>query len=102
MIQITIGAPKIAVTELMDNSVGANMVLAIRSENRQNTAPPRKQAGVIRIGFVVFNMFLTRCGTAIPTNEIGPAKAVTVAERMLESNISQNRNQAMFTPRFCA
>lgn len=58
----------------MDNSVGANKVLASRSQNRQKDAPPRKQAGIIRIGFAVWNRLFTRCGTAIPTKETGPAK----------------------------
>ena len=39
IIQITTGAPNTAVTELMESSVGANIVRAIRSLNRQNTAP---------------------------------------------------------------
>jgi len=38
----------------MLSSVGANTVLAIRSQNRQNTAPPRKQAGITSSGFAVF------------------------------------------------
>lgn len=37
---MTTGAPKMAVTELMESSVGAKAVRAIMSQNRQNTAPP--------------------------------------------------------------
>ena len=49
----------------------------------------------------------TRCaealnGTAMPTNEIGPANAVTHAERILESRISAMRNTLMLTPMLCA
>ena len=60
MIQITHGAPKTAVTVLMLSSVGAKRVLAMRSEKRQNTAPPRKHAGIMTIGFCVFMRFLIR------------------------------------------
>lgn len=52
--QITTGAPKIAVTALILISVGAKTVRAMRSQNRQKTDPPRKHAGMIRIGFAVF------------------------------------------------
>ena len=69
----TTGAPKTAVTVLILSSVGANTVLAIRSHSRQNTLPPRKQAGIIRIGLFVPKILFVNCGTAIPTKEIGPA-----------------------------
>ena len=81
----------------MLSSVGAKTVLAIRSQNRQNTAPPRKQAGITRIGFAVFRRLFAMWGTAIPTKEIGPAKAVTQAERILESRIRRIRNSLIFT-----
>ena len=42
---MTIGAPKRAVTELMLTSVGAKAVRAMRSQNRQNTAPPQEAGG---------------------------------------------------------
>ncbi len=42
----------------MLSSVGANIVRASRSQNRQQTLPPRKQPGIIRIGFdVCINCF---------------------------------------------
>ena len=47
---MTTGAPKTAVTELMLTSVGAKAVRAMRSQNRQNAPPPRKQAGIIKSG----------------------------------------------------
>ena len=99
---MTIGAPKIAVTELMLSSIGAKIVLAMRSQNRQNTAPPKKQAGMIKIGFAVFIMLFTRWGTAIPTKEIGPAKAVTQADKILDKRINAIRNILILTPIFCA
>ena len=34
--------------------------------------------------------------------EIGPAKAVTQADRILESRIRETRNALIFTPIFCA
>ena len=55
MIHNTTGAPKIAVTVLIPSSVGAIQVLANRSQNRQNTLPPKKHAGIISNGFVVPN-----------------------------------------------
>ena len=73
----------------MESSVGAKTVLAMRSQNRQNKAPPRKQAGITKIGFDVFRRDFARCGTAIPTKEIGPAKAVTQADKTLESKIKR-------------
>ncbi len=37
--------------------------------------------------------FFIRNGTAIPTKEIGPAKAVTVADKILESKIKSNAEE---------
>ena len=87
---------------LMLSSVGANTVRAIRSQAMQNTAPPRKVAGMTTSGREVFRLRFTRWGAAMPRKEIGPAKAVTQAERMLESTISATRNSLMFTPMLCA
>ena len=72
----------------MASSVGAKAVLATRSLNIQKAAPHRKDAGMITRGFEVFISIFETWGTAIPTKEIGPAKAVTVAESRLESIIS--------------
>ena len=58
---ITTGAPNTAVTELMESSVGENNVLASRSLNRQNTAPPRKHPGITTMGFAVLNSCLIIC-----------------------------------------
>ena len=102
MINSTTGAPNTAVTVLILSSVGANIILASKSQNRQNTAPPRKQAGIIYMGFVLFSMLFTMCGTAIPTNDIGPANATIHAESRLESNTRSTRIRFMFTPRFTA
>ena len=86
----------------MLSSVGANSDLASRSQSRQNTAPPRKQAGSIITGFAVRNRRFIMCGAATPRKEIGPAKAVTQAASMLESRISSTRNRLRFTPRLTA
>ncbi len=99
MIQITHGAPKTAVTVLMLSSVGAKRVLAMRSEKRQNTAPPRKHAGNMTIGFCVFMRFLIRWGTATPTKETGPANAVTTADSTLDRRITAIRRRSTLTPR---
>ena len=56
------------------------------------TAPPRKQPGIIKIGFAVRNRLFTKCGTAIPTKETGPANAVTQAESTLDKTTSMERN----------
>ena len=45
--------------ELMLSSVGANTVLAIRSQKRQNTAPPKKHAGITRSGLAVLSRLFT-------------------------------------------
>ena len=83
------GAPNTAVTELMLTSVGAKAVRAMRSQNRQNTPPPRKHAGIIQRGSADLNRDFIRCGTAMPTKEMGPAKAVTQADSTLDVDLSQ-------------
>ena len=98
MIAITTGAPKIDVTVEMFNSEGANAVRAIRSQNMQKTPPPRKHAGITTRGFEEFSARFIRCGTAMPTNEMGPANAVTVADNTLEIRMSAVRNNLTFTP----
>ena len=85
---MTTGAPKIAVTELILISTGANIHRAIRSQIRQNNPPPKNEAGIIIYGLSVLKVIRIKCGTAIPTKEIGPAKAVTQADNKLEITIS--------------
>ena len=102
IMKITTGAPKIDVTVLMFNSIGANAILAIRSQIIQNTAPPRKVAGITTSGLEVFSAPLIRKGTAIPTNEIGPANAVTQAENTLDIRIRNILKVLMLTPILCA
>lgn len=94
--------PKTAVTVLMLSSVGANSVLAIKSQNRQKTPPPRKHPGIIRIGFDVRKRFFTKWGAAIPTKDTGPAKAVMQADKMLDKTTKATRNRRMLIPIFCA
>ena len=99
---ITTGTKNTAVTELILISVGANTVRAIPSQNSVITAPPRKHPGIRIIGFAVWVASLIRCGTAIPTNEIGQANAVTHADSRLDSKISAMRSAFTFTPIFLA
>ena len=99
---MTIGAPKTAVTVLMLISVGANAVRAKRSQNRQKALPPRKHAGIIKSGFVVPKSRLTKCGTAMPTKETGPANAVMHAASTLDKSTKSIRSSFKFTPIFCA
>ena len=56
----TTGAPNTAVTVLIDSSVGAKTVLAIRSHIRQKNDPPRKHPGIRTIGFEVLKRDFTR------------------------------------------
>ena len=72
------------VTVLIFSSVGASAILAMRSQIIQKTEPARKDAGITTRGLVVPRALRVKKGTAMPTKDIGPAKAVTVAERMLE------------------
>ena len=58
----------------------------------RNTAPQRKAAGITKAGFDDFNSVRVIWGTAMPTKEIGPARAVTHADSKLESSISKMRN----------
>lgn len=83
-------------------SVGAKTVLAIPSQNKVIIAPPKKQLGIRIKGFEVLKADFTKCGTAIPTKEIGPANAVTQEESKLESKINIILNNLTFTPRFFA
>ena len=76
------------VTVPMDSSDGASAVLAIRSHAIQNILPHMVTAGIITIGLAVPKRSLVICGTAIPTNAIGPANAVTHADSILASVIS--------------
>ena len=87
-----------AVTVLILSSVGTNRVLAIRSQKRQKRLPPRKHAGIIRMGFSVPNSFLIRCGAATPTKEMGPANATMHADKRPESNTIKIRSLLTFTP----
>ena len=91
---MTTGAPKTAVTELMLSSVGAKRVRASRSHSRQKAAPPKKQAGRTSWGRAVFSIHFMIWGTAMPTKEMGPAKAVTQAESRLDSKMSSTRISA--------
>ena len=95
---MTIGAPKIAVAAEMDTSVGAKSDRAIRSQNKQNIAPPRNAPGMTTSGFDVPSVRLMMCGTAMPTKLMGPANAVTVAASRLDSKIRAMRNTRMLTP----
>ena len=99
---ITTGTKKNAVTELMLNSVGENTERAMPSQNSVMIAPPIKHAGISIKGFAVPDADFTRCGTAMPTKDIGPANAVTHAESRLERSISATLSERMFTPMFCA
>lgn len=99
---ITTGTKNSAVTELMLISVGANTVLAIPSQKSVTTAPHRKHPGIKIIGLAVFVAILTRCGTAIPTKEIGPANAVTQADSRLDKRIIVTRSAFTLTPIFLA
>ena len=50
----------------------------------------------------VRNNRFTICGTAIPTNDTGPANAVTTADKMLDKITSNTRNILILTPIFFA
>ena len=74
----------------------------MRSQNRQNTPPPKKHAGIIHSGSADLNRDFIRCGTAMPTKEMGPAKAVTQADSTLDNRISAVRKARRGTPIFWA
>ena len=83
----TSGEPKKDVTILMFSSTGASNIRESRSQKRQKIAPEIKEAGVIKNGSAVLNIFFAQKGAAIPIKEMGPANAVTVAERVLDKSI---------------
>ena len=98
IIKITIGAPNKEVTAEIFSSVGAKILLAIRSLKRQNTDPERKDAGISTIGFDDLSDSLIKNGTAIPINETGPANAVTQADKMLDNSMMTTLQTLMLTP----
>ena len=98
LIGSNIGAANTAVTELMLTEAGAKAVRAMRSHARQKMPPPRKLAGISKSGSAVLKSAFIRCGSAMPTNEMGPAKAVTQADNTLESRMSAARNALIGTP----
>ena len=102
MSQMTMGAPMALVTVPTASSVGEKTVLAIRSQPIQKTAPHKKDTGIMKIGFDDLRSTLHMCGTAMPTKEMGPAKAVTQADRMLERRIRSTRKRLTWTPRLWA
>ena len=77
-------------------------ILAIRSLYIQKTAPERNEAGMRIIGFEDISASLMRKGTAIPINDTGPAKAVTVADKRLERTIIRILESLIFTPTLSA
>ena len=98
----TIGAPIIAVIVLTLSSFGAKSRRASQSLKRQNAAPTRKEPAIIVPGSDVRNARRVTCGAAIPIKEIGPAKAVTVAERRLEPTTRRRRKTGRLIPTLCA
>ena len=70
--------------------------------SRQNAAPPSAQPGSTRSGFALPSVCFTRCGTAMPTKEIGPANAVTQAASRLDSSTSTTENARTGTPTLAA
>ena len=68
--------------------------IATRAEDGASQEARRNHAD----GFDDFSADFTRCGTAMPTNDTGPANAVTQAESMLARRTSTTRKRATFTP----
>ena len=100
---MTMGAPNTAVTELMLTSVGAKAVRGDQiAEQAERAAAEEGRRDDQMSGSAVPNRDFMRCGTAMPTKEMGPANAVTQADRTLESKISAVRNARRWTPMFCA
>lgn len=82
----------------MLSSRGEKIVLASKSHKIQKIEPSIKEAGIITIGLEVKKNLFAKNGTAMPTKEIGPANAVTVAESRLESRIRIGRKILVLTP----
>ena len=95
---MTTGTRNTAVTELIDTSEGANKDLAARSQAVVTNAPKRKQPGIMIEGLLLPVRFFIRCGTAIPTKDMGPAKAVTVAAKRPDIRIRLMRSKIILTP----
>ena len=89
-------------TEIEEIMCSLDHVKSLKSQIMQNTAPMKNVPGIITIGFDVPKAFLARNGTAIPTNEIGPAKAVTQADNILDKRMRIIRNALILTPMLCA
>ena len=87
-----------AVTVPTANSDGAKTTREIKSQNKQKTDPNKNDPGMSTIGFDVFISIRMMCGTAIPTKEIGPANATTVAESMLDNTMIAILVKRIFVP----
>ena len=74
----------------------------MKSEAMQKTAPPRNEAGSTSCGLLVQSRRWIKNGAATPTNETGPAKAVTVAASRLARRIKSVRSRMTLTPRLSA
>ncbi len=98
MMTRTTGTPNRAVTADRLTSIGAKAVRATRSQTRQKAAPPKRQAGITRPGRADPRADLARKGTAMPTKETGPAKAVTQAASMLARATRATRKEPTRTP----
>lgn len=96
---MTTGAPISEVTVEILSSVGLSHVRARRSQAAVNAAPPRNAAGISTRGSEVRSRRRMMYGAATPTKLIGPAKAVTVADRILESRMRIVRKRRTSTPR---
>ena len=92
------GTRATAVTELTETSSGEKADRATVSQKSVTIAPRRNETGIITRGFIVLVRSLARCGTAIPTKDTGPAKAVTTADSRLEKIMRKKRSNLIFTP----
>lgn len=98
---IMTGAPKTGVTALIGITVFCG-ITQIRLHNIHITAPVSIVVGNSMVWSDVFVSIRAMCGTASPTNAIGPQKAVLAAVSMPVAVSSSRRVRLMSTPKFAA
>lgn len=97
-----IGAPTKAVTLLTGKAPSKPGRRERMQQRRVREMPETRVAGISQRWSEVRKTARARCGTASPTNIIGPQYAVTTAARSPDEIITIMRERRMFNPRFRA
>lgn len=95
------GAPKTGVTAFIGITVFCG-ITQIRLHSKQMAAPVSIVVGNSIVWSDVFVSNRAMCGTASPTNDMGPQKAVLAAVSMPVAVSNSSRVRLISTPKFTA